>query len=200
MINYNEKSSEGLFKAICKATGIPEKKLEATYKEKGVQFIVDYPAAIPGLTKSQIVKLEALKLFVNSYNEAEFLEETAVIDSSSKRRNFFKSRLFGKKDKEYFEVAFLNTRNEIIDVQTMWTGSVNESAVYPREIIKQALYLSANAVILSHNHPAGSDTPSSADIGITQKIKTALDAVSIKLLDHIIVGNDTYSFAEKGMM
>jgi len=80
-------------------------------------------------------------------------------------------------------------------------GTINEAPVYPRLIVETALRHQANSIILTHNHPGGSMEPSSADIDTTKKIVAAIEAISIKVMDHIIVaGEKYYSFAEKGLI
>lgn len=102
---------------------------------------------------------------------------------------------------EVFKVLFLNKGNTIITEETLSTGTVDEAHVHPREIVKKALEYHATGLILVHNHPSGRVEPSQEDMHITRKIKTACEFVSVKVLDHIIIGGDQYySFRERGMM
>ncbi len=78
------------------------------------------------------------------------------------------------------------------------TGSLNQSIVHPRELFKTALLSSAAAVILIHNHPTGDPTPSTEDIELTRRLKEAGEMIGIRVLDHIVVGDSYYSFAERG--
>lgn len=81
------------------------------------------------------------------------------------------------------------------------TGTVNEAPIYPREIVKTALDYNANSVILAHNHPGGSNEASKADIEATQKVIQALNTISVRVIDHIIVADNKYlSLAEKGLL
>lgn len=82
----------------------------------------------------------------------------------------------------------------------MFNGTIDGASVYPREVVKAALRLNAAAVIFAHNHPSGTSVPSAADKKITQRLKDALSLVDIRVLDHLIVGTDIYSFAEQGLM
>ena len=101
--------------------------------------------------------------------------------------------------KEVFMVVFLNNQHKILKMEKMFQGTINQTAVYPREIARRALELNAAAIIISHNHPSGNIQPSSQDHDITKRIKAALDLIDTKLLDHIIIaGNTHYSFSEKG--
>ncbi len=89
---------------------------------------------------------------------------------------------------EQFRVLFLNSKNELIADEVQQEGTINAAPVYPREIVRRALDLSATAIILVHNHPSGSPQPSPSDIEVTKQVKKAADALSITLHDHIVVG------------
>jgi DNA repair protein RadC len=93
-------------------------------------------------------------------------------------------------EKEEFHILFLDKRNRLIADETQQTGTVDHTPVYPREVVKRALELSATAIILVHNHPSGDPTPSRADIQMTQAIAEAARPLGIELHDHIIVGRD----------
>jgi DNA repair protein RadC len=98
-------------------------------------------------------------------------------------------------------VLFLDSAHQLIDYTEMFTGTINQAAVYPREVAKRALIVNAAAVILAHNHPSGLVEPSQSDIGITSRLKEVLAVFEISVLDHIIVGKGrTASFAERGLL
>ncbi|WP_293959697.1 DNA repair protein RadC [Sneathiella sp.] len=102
---------------------------------------------------------------------------------------------------EHFRILFLNNKNHLISDEVQQTGTVNHTAVYPREVVKRALELGATAIILVHNHPSGDVTPSKADIDMTNEIMSAASALGIKIHDHLIVGNgDSASFRSLGLM
>ena len=101
---------------------------------------------------------------------------------------------------EVFSVLFLDNQHGLIEYQEMFRGTIDAASVYPREVLKEALALNAAAVIFAHNHPSGISEPSKADQQITEKLKKALDLVDIRVLDHIIVGDTEYSFAEHGLI
>jgi len=104
-------------------------------------------------------------------------------------------------EREHFQVLFLNNQHQLLLDDRLFSGTIDGSSVYPREVVKQALHCNAAAVIVAHNHPSGVCVPSEADKSITAKLKQALATVDIRLLDHIIVGHmDTYSFAEQGLL
>lgn len=192
--------STSLTAKISSLTGIPESKLKTTANKHGIQFIFHHPAAL-ALTAKQAEKLQLLKNFIAEYNETEYLNETTQLNTSSKAGEYFKTRLANIKDKEHFEVAFLNSQNEVIATKTMFEGTINETPVYTRLIIQEALNHDANCVILAHNHPGGSKQPSSADVEVTRKIKAALETISIRVMDHIVVAGDSFtSFAELGIL
>lgn len=192
--------SASLTEKISSLTGIPESKLKATANKHGVQFIFHHPAALE-LTTKQAEKLQVLKSFISEFNETEFLNETTQLNSSSKAGEYFKARLSNVKDKEHFEVAFLNAQNEVIATKTMFKGTISEAPVYPRLIIQEALNHDANSVMLAHNHPGGNKQPSNADIEATRKIKAALETIQIRVMDHILVAGESFtSFAELGLL
>jgi len=103
-------------------------------------------------------------------------------------------------DVEKMYCIFLDVKNKIIAIEKMFSGSIRSSAVYPREIVKRVLKLKAGAVILTHNHPSGSITPSSEDLLITARIGVALSSIDVALHDHLIIGEKYYSFAEQGWL
>ena len=123
-----------------------------------------------------------------------------VIDSSSKAGEYVLSLFIGQKY-EVFYVVCLDSQNRVSWADILFEGTLNETSIYPRNLIEVALRHKANSIIIAHNHPGGSLKPSSADIQATKSIKVALETIHIKLLDHIIVGDDQYSsFAESGLL
>ncbi len=105
-----------------------------------------------------------------------------------------------KYDHEVFICLFLDNQNKVISCDEMSHGTIDSASVYPREIVKATLRHNANAVIFAHNHPSGLTKPSYADKAMTAKLKNALNTIDVRVLDHIIVGDGTYSFAEKGIL
>ena len=107
----------------------------------------------------------------------------------------------GVLEHEAFCVLFLDSQHRIIALKQLFRGTVSQTSVYPREVVKEALAVNAAAVILAHNHPSGSVEPSRADEFLTQTLKTALALVDVRVLDHLVVaGADVCSFAERGLM
>ena len=102
---------------------------------------------------------------------------------------------------ESFRVLFLDAQHRLIADDVMFVGTLTQTSVYPREIVKRALRHNAAAVILSHNHPSGVAEPSRADEALTRTLQSALALVDVRILDHIIVaGTSTLSFAERGLL
>lgn len=119
-----------------------------------------------------------------------------ILNNSLKIYGYFKD-LVGNKKQEYFYAVYVDTKGRYIDKKCLFVGTINNSIVHPREIFKEAYLLSANGIICIHNHPSGDPTPSKEDIMITRKIKEIGMIHGIKLIDHIIVGMDSYySFYE----
>jgi DNA repair protein RadC len=102
---------------------------------------------------------------------------------------------------ERFKALFLDPKNQVIEEKTLFEGTVDSSAVYPREVIRDALRYEASALIFAHNHPSGDPEPSLCDREVTRDLVFAARVVQIKVLDHIIVGGNRYfSFADQGLI
>ena len=93
---------------------------------------------------------------------------------------------------------FLDNQHQLIEFEELFFGTIDAASIYPREVVKAALNYNAAAVVFAHNHPSGIAEPSQADRRITQRLVDALKLVDIRVLDHIVVGEDCVSFAEKG--
>lgn len=120
------------------------------------------------------------------------------INSSSKAGHYAKDLFTGKRYESFYLIS-LDGQNYVNHASQVHEGTINEAPVYPRLIVETALRHQANSVILAHNHPGGSLRPSRADLDVTEKIKSALQSIHIKVVDHIIVaGEQYYSFAENG--
>jgi DNA repair protein RadC len=103
--------------------------------------------------------------------------------------------------KEIFKLIILNSKNKVLKTSTISEGTLTQSLVHPREVLKEAIIESAASVIFVHNHPSGEPKPSSYDIKLTKELIKAFDLVGIKVLDHIIIGdNDYYSFFDNGII
>lgn len=122
------------------------------------------------------------------------------ITSPDITRDYFKLKL-ADYEYEVFCVMFLNNQNQVLAFEELFRGTINETAIYPREVAKRALHLNAAAIICVHNHPSGETEPSQPDRNITLKLKYALELFNIRILDHFIVAGDkTVSLAELGLI
>ena len=124
--------------------------------------------------------------------------EGDYMTSPSQTFDYFRLFYAGKKDREHFALMLLDSQHKVLECTVLFSGTIDGAAIYPREIVKAALHANAAAVILAHNHPSGQPIPSTADKRITERIKSALALVDIRVLDHIIVGDSCYSFAQSG--
>jgi DNA repair protein RadC len=97
-----------------------------------------------------------------------------------------------------FACLFLDSKHQVLAWQEMFRGSVNRATVHPREVVKEALSLNASAIILAHNHPSGNSTPSPEDIELTKKLQEILKVIDVRVLDHLIIGDDITALSESG--
>ncbi len=132
---------------------------------------------------------------------AEVLRQRDCLSSPQSVRDFLRVTLQGR-DHEVFLVMFLNNQNRLIAVEEMFRGTLTQTSVYPREIVKRSLFHNCGAVIFCHNHPSGIAEPSSADEMLTRRLKEALALVDVRVADHFIVASHAtpVSFAERGLL
>ncbi len=153
----------------------------------------------PGLGEAKYVQLQA-SLELGRRFLAEKLKREVTLGSTRDTRDFLQAQLRDRKN-EVFCVLFLDNRHRVLTFEELFQGTLNGTAVYPREIVKRALRLNAAAVILVHNHPSGVAEPSRADELLTHRLKEALSTVDVRLLDHLVVGDgETVSFSERGLI
>lgn len=123
-----------------------------------------------------------------------------LLSSPEAVKDFLRVRL-GTLEHEVFAVIHLDAQQRVIEYVEMFRGTVTQTSVYPREVVKEALTRNTAAVVLVHNHPSGAAQPSRADEALTQTLKSALALVDVRVLDHMIVAGPTVlSMAEKGLM
>ena len=128
------------------------------------------------------------------------LRGSQVLSSPQAVRDFLRVRLGGL-EHEVFAVLMLDAQHALIEYVELFRGTVSQTAVYPREVVKESLARNAAALILVHNHPSGVAEPSRADEFLTQTLKSALTLVDVRVLDHLIVaGRNVQSFAELGLI
>ena len=131
---------------------------------------------------------------------AQPLQQRPVFDAPAKVKEYVALHLRAH-TQEVFAVLFLDGQHRLLTLQEMFHGTLAQTSVYPREVVKRALQLNAGAVILAHNHPSGVAEPSRADEQLTHTLKTALQLVDVRVLDHLIVGQGAVlSFAERGLL
>ena len=155
-------------------------------------------AAYDPKPKVQAELKAARELVRRSLREA--LRRGNVLSSPAVVRDFLRVTLEGR-DHEVFLVVFMDAQNRVIVTEEMFRGTLTQTSVYPREVVKRSLFHNAGAVIFAHNHPSGIAEPSRADEALTQALKQALALVDVKVLDHFVVGTGCcMSFAERGLI
>jgi DNA repair protein RadC len=152
-----------------------------------------------GMGPAKFVQLQAV-LEMSRRALQEELQRGAVFDSPHVVRDYLQLLLAGRQQ-EVFLVLFLDTQHRVIAYEELFHGSLSQTSVYPREVVKRALAHNAAAVILAHNHPSGVAEPSGADQLLTCALKQALALVDVAVLDHFVVAaGQTLSFAERGLL
>jgi len=122
-----------------------------------------------------------------------------TIRSPENTKAFLQLRL-GHLEHEVFAVLWVDNRHRVLAFEELFRGTIDGASVHPREVVKSAMRHNAAAAIFAHNHPSGIAEPSQADQRITQRLKDALALVDVRTLDHVIVGENTCSLAERGLM
>ena len=154
---------------------------------------------VHGIGTSKYVQLQAI-FEMSRRALSEQLQQRDVFKSPQAVRDYLVLKL-GSLTKEVFLVLFLDTQNRLLASEEMFSGSLSETSVYPREVVKRALHHNAASVIFAHNHPSGIAQQSQADELITKQLKQALVLIDVRVLDHFIVaGNNTLSFSERGLL
>lgn len=154
---------------------------------------------VHGIGASKYVQLQAIfEMSRRALNEQ--MQVKDMLSSPQQVRDFLCLKLGGL-SREVFVVIFLDAQNRMITSEEMFSGTLTQTSVYPREVVKKALHHNAASVIFAHNHPSGIAQPSQADELITKQLKQALALVDVRILDHFIVaGNTTFSFVERGLL
>jgi len=152
-----------------------------------------------GIGDARLATLRALPLLARRYFE-QSLPAGACIRSPADTEAFLLSRL-RHLGHERFCCLYLDNRHRVLRFDELFRGTIDGTSVYPREVVKEALSVNAAAVILAHNHPSGVAEPSQADERITRRLKSALELVDIRLLDHLIIGDaGATSLASRGLL
>lgn len=144
-------------------------------------------------------KVQAARELVRRSLE-EQLQESDTLSSSQIVREYLRTTLAGL-EHESFWILFLDSQNRLLGAEEIARGTLTQTSVYPREVVKRALYRNAGALLIAHNHPSGVAEPSRADEVLTRALKEALALVDVKLLDHFVIASDRISsFAERGLL
>ena len=152
-----------------------------------------------GIGEAAFAQFQAVRELAVRHAKAE-LEKRPQLTSAYQVRHYLLSKLRDLPH-EVFQVLYLDNQNCLIKDEVLFRGTVNASAVYPREVVVRALAEGATGVIFAHNHPSGIAEPSASDIAITEQLKQALKLVDVRVLDHqIVANNQVVSLAERGLV
>jgi DNA repair protein RadC len=177
------------------------------------QQMLDRFGGIPGLLHTDVAALKDVKglgpakraeiaavIEIARRALAQELMQRPVFDTPQKVKQYLQLQL-GSREHEVFAVMFLDVQNRLLRFEEMFRGSLTQTSVYPREVAKRALEIGCAAVVLAHNHPSGAAEPSRADEYLTQTLKSALQLLDVRVLDHMVVGHgQVMSFAERGLL
>jgi DNA repair protein RadC len=156
-------------------------------------------AGIKGLGPAKAAQLQAVLELARRQLREEVRRDT-VLTSPAAVRDYLRLTLAGRPH-EVFMALFLDAQHRLLTAEELFRGTLTQTSVYPREVVKRALALNAGAVIFAHNHPSGVAEPSRSDELLTAALKQALALVEVRVLDHVIVaGGATASFAERGLL
>lgn len=155
--------------------------------------------AIQGVGSAKYVQLQAV---IEMARRALLADAKTGVNLSSPAsvRDFLRLQLQNR-PVEIFVGIFLDAQNRVLDVEELFAGTLTQTSVFPREVVRRALHHNAAGMIFAHNHPSGVAEPSHADEALTQTLKQALALVDVRVLDHFIIGKGaTLSFAERGLL
>jgi DNA repair protein RadC len=176
---------------------------EAIRKFRTLRGVLEAPAEqlmeIRGIGPNNIFGLKLIQEVSRQFLKEKMLAGAYCRSSKEVFDYLYHSLRDSKREK--FKALFLNAKNQILEEKTVFEGTVDSSAVYPREIIREALRCEASSLIFVHNHPSGDPSPSESDRDITRELVFAANVMQIKVLDHIVIGNNRYfSFADTGLL
>ena len=155
--------------------------------------------AVPGLGSAKYAQLQAATDLARRALAAE-LKSGINLSSPTAVRDFLRLSIQNRQV-EVFVGLFLDAQNRVIAVEELFSGTLTQTSVFPREVVRRALHHNAAGVIFAHNHPSGAAEPSHADENLTRALKEALALIEVRVLDHFIVGRGTpLSFAERGLL
>lgn len=196
-----KKNEERLIKAISKVIGIKEEKIQNYSQNNEVLNLLKRPKTIEP-TKLQMERINLLNEFLVNYSiTKEFSHKKEISFTNSKEvGEYFKYLIGNKKDKEVFMCAFLDRNNQLIDIKKISEGTLSAAIVFPREIVKEVLDTKCKSVVFCHNHPSGNTEPSDEDIALTNNLANIISPLGIKVIDHVIVGDDITSLKDRGVI
>jgi DNA repair protein RadC len=176
---------------------------EAINKFKTLRGVLEAPPEelrkIKGITAHNVFVIKFMQEIAREFLKKQVLDQPYCRSSKEVFDYLYHSMRDLKK--EVFKVMFLDSQNRVREIEDLFEGTLNASAIYPREIIQGAVKHNAAALIFAHNHPAGNPQPSDNDKQITQDLVFAGNIMQIKVLDHIIIGDNSYfSFADAGLI
>jgi len=156
-------------------------------------------SVVPGMGPAKYAQLQAV-LEMSKRALGEEMRHGDALNSPQTVRKFLQLKMRGL-DHEVFMAVYLDSQNRVLAAPELFRGTLTQTSVYPREVVKQALAWNAAGVILAHNHPSGVAEPSQSDRWLTDQLKAALALVDVRVLDHFIVaGHEGLSFAERGWL
>ena len=189
-IGTQQKSAVELSRDLLSQAGGLRKLLEMSFDD----FV-----SLHGVGPAKYTQVQAA-LELSKRTLLETMRKEVMLGGSQQTMDFLTLQL---RDRSYevFSAIFLDTRHQVIAYRELFRGTINGANVPPREVVKESLKYNAASLIVAHNHPSGIADPSPADINLTERLTQALALVDIRLLDHIIVGEQScLSFAERGLM
>ena len=192
-----------LLRTGLKGTGVLQLAEQLLQEFGGIAGLLNAGTAelkrVKGLGPAKRAELAAV-LEIARRSMAGQLQQRPVFDTPGRVKDFLRLQL-ARREHEVFAVLFLDARHQLLAMEEMFRGTLTQTSVYPREVVKRALERNAAAVMLAHNHPSGVAEPSRADEFLTQTLKSALALVDVRVLDHLVVGRDSVvSFAERGLL
>jgi DNA repair protein RadC len=195
--------------ALLLRTGIPGKNVLQMGQE-----LLDTFGGVAGLLHTTAESLKRIKGLGGAAKRAQLvavlelarralagqLKETTLFDTPQAVRDYLQLQL-GSRPHEVFAILFLDSQHRLIALEELFRGTLTQTSVYPREVVTRTLALNAASVVLAHNHPSGSASPSRADEALTQTLKAALALIDVRVLDHFVVtSNQAVSMAELGLL
>lgn len=165
---------------------------------QAITAVLEGQVNLPGIGPQGRQRLSAALLLATRVTEQQMFSRGALEHPASCHR--YLQHHYGIQKREVFTCLFLNNRHQLLACRDLFFGTLDTAAVYPREVAAAALRLGASAVIVAHNHPSGTPDPSPSDLQLTQRLRSALALLDIRLLDHLVIGQgDFLSMASEGL-